>query len=98
MDDRESMIDEVIDKFNFEKVHIAMTAVDWQWQSTDNTGYAVPSIAKLKATARYLLRESIKSKVIGTGGLEAKYHPKIDDDPEFFELKFTLAHSDSYDD
>ena len=98
MDDRLLMIDEVIDKFNFERVHIAMTALDWQWQTTEGNGHAVPSLPKLKAMARHLLMESMKSKVVASGGFEATYHPKVDDESEFFELKFTLCHSDSYDD
>lgn len=98
MDDRLLLIDEVINKFNFERVHIAMTALDWQWCTTEGNGHAVPSLPKIKAMARHLLMESMKSKVVGSGGFEARYHPKVDSDPEFFELKFILSHSDSYDD
>lgn len=97
-DDRQAMIDEIIDRFNFERVHIAMKALDWGWCTTEGNGYAVPTIAKLKAMARHLLRESIKSKVCASGGLEARYHPKVDKDSEYFELKFILHHVDSYDD
>jgi hypothetical protein len=97
-DDRESMIDEVIDKFKFERVLIAMTALDWQWQTTEGNGHAVPTLVKLKAMARHLLRESINNKVVGSGGFEARYHPKVDDEPEYFVLKFILDHADSYDD
>ena len=98
MDDRLLMIDEVIDKFNFERVHIAMTALDWQWQTTAGNGHAVPTLPRLKAMARHLLMESMKNKVVGTGGFEARYHPKVDDESEYFELKFILCEADSYDD
>lgn len=98
MDDRLALIDEVIDKFNFEKVLIAMQALDWRWQTTRSNGLAVPTLQELKSTARHLLRESITHNVVGTGGFEAKYHPKVDNHPEFFELKFILHHVDSYDD
>ena len=98
MDDRQAMIDELIECFNFERVHIAMKALDWQWCTTKGNGHAVPDIADIKAMARHLLRESIKSGVCASGGLEAKYHPKVDQDPECFELKFILHHADSYDD
>jgi len=94
-DDREKLIDGVIDTFNFERVHIAMTALDWQWQTTNGNGYELPSIAKLKAMARGLLRQSIKNKVVGSGGFEARYYPKVDDQDEYFQLRFTLAESDS---
>jgi hypothetical protein len=98
MDDRQSMIDEVIDRFNFERVHIAMKALDWRWHSTEDNGHVVPTIPKLKGMACHLLRESINSKVCASGGFEARYHPKVDQDPEYFELKFILHHADSYDD
>jgi len=97
-DDRQAMIDEIIDRFNFERVHIAMKALDWGWCTTEGNGHAVPTIAKLKAMARHLLRESINRKVCASGGLEARYHPKVDKDSEYFELKFILCHVDSYDD
>ena len=98
MDDREAMIDEIIDKFNFEKVHIAMTALDWKWKPTVSNTLAVPSISRLKEMARHLLREAINHKVVGSGGFEAKYVPKVDNDPEYLHLKFILCEADSYDD
>jgi hypothetical protein len=94
----ESMIDEVIDKFNFEKVHVAMTALDWQWATTADNGYAIPTLSRLKAMARVLLRKSVTDKQVGSGGLVATYHPKDKDEPEYFDLKFVLHQADSYDD
>ena len=98
MDDRLIMIDEVIDSFNFERVHIAMKALDWQWQTTEGNGLAVPSIPRLKAMARHLLMNAIKHKSTGSGGLEARYYPKVDDEPEYFRLAFVLCSTSSYDD
>jgi hypothetical protein len=95
-DDRESLINIVITRFNFEKVYVAMSALDWQWQTTKGNGHAVPTIPELKAMARILLLESINSKVCSSGGLEARYHPQVDDEVEFFELKFILEQKDSY--
>ena len=98
IDDRNAMIEEIIEKFNFEKVLIAMTALDWQWRATDNNVNSVPTLARLKAMARHLLRESIKETCVGSGGFEARYHTKDNSDSEYFELKFILCHEDSYDD
>jgi hypothetical protein len=98
MDDRESQINDLIDDFDFQRVHIAMTALDWQWQTTEGNGHAVPSIAKLKGMARHLLRESIKNKVVASGGFVAKYHPKVDNDSEYFSLQFVLTEKDSFED
>jgi hypothetical protein len=94
----ESMIDEIIGKFNFERVHIAMSALDWQWATTEGNGYAVPTLPRLKAMARVLLRECIDEKQVGSGGFVATYHPKDEDTAEYLDLKFVLHHADSYDD
>lgn len=98
MDNHSAMISEVIDKFNFERVHIAMTALDWQWQTTEGNGYAIPTLSKLKAMARRLLLESVENECVGSGGFEARYYKKTKDDPEYFVLRFILTQSDSYDD
>jgi hypothetical protein len=92
----ESMIDQVIDKFNFEKVYVAMTALDWKWSTTAGNGYEIPTLARLKAMARVLLRESVADKQVVSGGLVATYHPKDKEDPEYFDLKFVLHQADSY--
>jgi len=94
----ESMIDEIIDKFNFERVHIAMSALDWQWSTTAGNGYEIPTLPRLKAMARVLLRECITEKQVGTGGFVATYYPKDELTSEYFDLKFVLHHADSYDD
>lgn len=87
------LIDEIIDDFNFERVLIAMTALDWQWQTTKDDGMELPSISRLKATARYLLKESIKLGTTGSGGFEAKYFASEGNAPEYFVLKFVLTES-----
>ena len=54
-----NLINDVIQEFKFEKVHIAMTALDWKWIApigaiTDNS-MAIPTIARLKQSATQLL-------------------------------------------
>jgi hypothetical protein len=77
-----SLIDDIIDEFNFEKVHIAMTALDWKWvnSNTGDDGYLklqVPTLVRLKEFARYQLIGSIKSGFYSSGGLKAEYFPAI---------------------
>lgn len=92
MDDRLKLIDDVIETFNFKKVHIAMTALDWQWVSKDGTTCEVPSMERLEEMARHLLRQAMHKRVItGSGGFEARYVPKVDEHDECFTLKFVLA-------
>ena len=96
--DQISLIDEVIDKFNFERVHITMTALDWQWQTTRNDGMELPSVARLKAMARHLLTEATTEKTVGSGGFQAEYHLDLNKNQEYYQLKFILCEADSYDD
>ena len=86
----EELIMEVIEAFDFIKVHAAMTALDWRWQTTKGNGLEVPSIPRLKATAAHLMREAIKLESIGSGGLQARYYPATDKELEYFHLKFVL--------
>ena len=86
----EELIMEVIEAFDFIKVHAAMTALDWRWQTTKGNGLEIPSIPRLKAAVSHLLREAIKLESIGSGGFQARYYPATDKDQEYFHLKFVL--------
>lgn len=63
------IIDEILDEFDFEKVHRTMKALDWTWYGSDG----VPSIGDLRRQARELLQELLKHNryCVGTGGLFA---------------------------
>jgi len=94
-DDRYKQIDEIIDEFDFHKVFIAMQVLDWKWVESGgpagvSVSKSVPTIARMKASARDLLYRSINAKITGSGGFEARYHPSVDGDPEWFELRFIL--------
>ena len=91
----EEMIQEVIDDFNFERVHCAMTALDWGWATTEGNGLVVPKIPRLKASASILLRKAIKYKYVATGGFHAQYHPANDTMREWFQLQFILCEADN---
>ena len=92
----EEMIEEVLDDFNFERVLCAMTALDWRWQTTEGNGFAVPTVARLSAMARSLLRDAIKSKYVACGGLHAWYHPADGTESEWFQLQFVLCEAVNY--
>ena len=67
------MIDEILDEFDFEKVHRVMQALNWKWQSSPD----VPSIADLRRMARSLLKQVVESKglhSVGSGGFTAYMH------------------------
>jgi hypothetical protein len=75
------MIDEIMDEFNFARVHKAMVALDWKWASSKSY---IPSMDDLRETAESLLRGAAESRlgdykgehwelgiVNGTGGFQA---------------------------
>ena len=93
-------IDYILDTFNFERVYVAMLALDWKWRDP----LAVPTIARLKQRAKFLLDSAYKEKItIATGGLQAVYHPPIKDSDLLIDsgpilsLSFVLTETNSED-
>jgi hypothetical protein len=75
-----SLIDDVIDEFNFEKVHKAMTALDWKWAIPptsfgDPIELQVTTLVRLKEFARWQLIHSIETGYCSSGGLKSEYFP-----------------------
>lgn len=85
---KKKAIEHILDNFDFERVHKAMTALDWEWASTDG----VPEIPDLRKKARRLLKDVAKRKedkfFTGTGGFEVSKEDGI------LELKFVIAEWD----
>jgi hypothetical protein len=69
--------DEIMERFDFEKVLAHMDQVDWKWQSSDE--YRRPTIFELRGTARFSLATVIESEEpssnAGTGGFRAYKFP-----------------------
>jgi hypothetical protein len=93
-------IDYILETFNFDRVHVAMTALDWKWHDP----LAVPTIARLKQRAKFLLDSAYKEHItIATGGLQAVYHPPIKDSDllvdsgPILSLSFVLTETNSED-
>jgi len=64
------LVNEILDEFEFEKVHRTMKALNWTWHDTDG----VPTIGDLRRQARELLQELLRNDkyhITGTGGLYA---------------------------
>lgn len=92
------LIQHVLDNFDFDMVHKAMTAVRWQWFSGLGPE-SVPTVDQLKAKAKWLLEEVCKlgsESIVSTGGLCAFKH--LDEDPKYhgLELQFILEEKESY--
>lgn len=92
------LLENVMDNFNFEKVHDVMVELDWNWVNANSGELKVPTVLQLKASARRYLRRAFDGCcVVCSGGLECSYHPPIDDqDPAgFLSLKFVLEEWDT---
>ena len=95
MIDYQTQIDEIMENFNWDRVHRAMQALNWKWciyNGKDPGVNKIPDISDLMDTAKYLLNQVAKEPVgyaLLTGGLEAE---KIGDkQPGYLKLTFVLA-------
>ena len=88
----------ILDHFNFAKVQETMIALDWVWQhmsDPDDQTMRVPSIERMKQTARHLLYEAAtcKERYFATGGFHAQRYEEGD-----LALQFVVAECDTCDD
>jgi hypothetical protein len=65
----QEQIDEIMDSFDFEKVHKIMEALNWEWHEQ-----GIPDIYSLRTSARKHLKQATEIKgTSGSGGLTATY-------------------------
>ena len=101
---KEELINEVLDNFDFEKVHKVMTFLDWKWYNYSENTREVPSIARMIRTVQQYLSQAYdglaknewneNQYMIGSGGFEvwAKRWPAGLDRPDvLLTLTFNLA-------
>lgn len=65
----QEQIDEIMDNFDFDRVHRAMVALEWVWTGCNGR---TPDKGTLRCEARRLLRQAAKSEYAATGGLCAE--------------------------
>ena len=93
-----NLVDEMIDSFDFRKVHYVMQYVDWKYAKPDGT-VSLPEISDLKRVARSCLRNAYRyslkygddAYVVGSGGFEAQYFPADKEEGPTFRLRFILS-------
>jgi hypothetical protein len=93
----QNKFDEILDNFDFEKVHRVMKLLNWEWMVSVG---GVPEIQDLKAEVRARLKEvytnakTLKRETYLTycGGLKVQYSSGKDEagDWESFEVDFVL--------
>ena len=89
------LIDEVMDNFNFNKVHKVMTFLDWKWISPK--GVLIPTIDEVKEEARRLLVDAVtKHTTIASGGFKARFENSPDGEEPFIGLEFIIEDFSNY--
>ena len=84
----QEMADEIMDCFDFEKVHSCMVALNWHWFSAGG----VPEKHEIRSSARGILRECIAGRSYGTGG----FYASINKEDGVLSLQFIVADWDAY--
>ena len=80
-------INEILAKFDFEKVHKVMVFLRWEWQGVN--GWSVPSIERLRAHAATLLARVKDRQTLSTGGLS------VEREGDWYSLAFVLTDWDA---
>jgi hypothetical protein len=85
-------IDNIIENFDFDKVHRVMVFMDWKWAFS--VVVRVPSIDELKDEARRLLGNLVENnnRFTECGGLRAEKYKKDD----YFRLSFCIDSWEEY--
>ena len=82
-------IQNIMENFDFKKVHNVMGQLDWTWASTK---YGVPTIDEMKCEAKRLLIDAcIEKTCVSTGGFRAVYEECSQGDPDpYIGLEFII--------
>ena len=89
-------IHDILEDFNFQKVHDVMKQLDWKWAMTR---YGVPTLDELKSEAKRLLIDACVEKTcVATGGFRAVYEAgETPDDPDtYIALEFIIEECEGF--
>jgi hypothetical protein len=92
-------IENILDEFDFNRVHKAMAALEWHWATADD---GIPSLGELRRQARSLLEDVYNENtspffMAGCGGFEATRTMEAGDLNKYLALKFIVAEWNNYD-
>ena len=88
-EEQRKAIDNIMDWFDFDRVHRTMKALRGQWISAEEK---IPSQGEIRERARQLLTDSIQSEIsVGSGGLQVTYDPT----EGFLKLEFIVSEWDT---
>ena len=91
-------IDDIMDNFDFDKVHEAMTLLGWRWVDHDTKAFEIPHVSELRKRARSLMKDAMNSHMpsysIGTGGFEVD--KTTIEGKTYLSLSFVLTNWNNY--
>jgi hypothetical protein len=88
-EEQRKAVDNIMDWFDFEKVHKTMKALRWEWVGAEEK---IPCQGEIREMARQLLTEAIQTEMsMGTGGLQVTYIPV----EGFLKLEFVVSEWDA---
>ena len=91
-------IDDIMDNFDFEKVHEAMTLLGWRWVDHETKEFHIPEISALRKRARRLMQDAMGSHMpsysTATGGFQV--HKTTEEGEVFLSLSFVLTEWNNY--
>jgi len=88
-EEQRKAVDNIMDWFDFERVHKTMRALRWEWIGAEEK---IPCQGEIRERARQLLTDAIQSEMsIGSGGLQVTYIPG----EGFLKLEFIVSEWDA---
>lgn len=92
------MRDNIMDNFDFERVHRVMEALEWGWATGGNFDTVIPDTSDIRKTARKLMDEVIEKYAktgkewycVSTGGFDVELLVNEDDGLPDLTLKFVV--------
>ena len=91
-------IDDIMDNFDFDRVHEAMTLLGWRWVDHETKAFEIPHVSELRKRARGLLKEATASSQssyrIATGGFQVD--KETVEGKVYLSLSFVLTEWNNY--
>lgn len=85
----ENQLDEIMDSFDFDQVHEIMTALKWNWVTTEKG--EIPDKYELRREARRLMKQAIAGEDCSTGGFSARVVDGVDEDGPWTKLHLSFG-------
>lgn len=92
---QKAKIQDIMEDFDFQKVHDVMEKLDWKWAMSKN---GVPTIDEMKHEAKRLLIDAcIERTCVSTGGFRAVYEECSQGDPDpYIGLEFIVEDCEGF--